>query len=179
MESILGPLGTSPTSGLLYLPRMIVRIEKLMAWGLAGGKTCPSATLSTTNRTWPDLGANQGRRGGNTATNRLSYGAAPLHGYLSLQSAHSHTARISGGWRHETRLACAALHTFLITDINKPIIVQNFAPGKKTQKFNAGALKMECKQSTPWETPLKRRHICSTYDHSRCFHWSIAHVQSC
>jgi hypothetical protein len=33
-------------------------------------KTCPSATLSTTNPTWPDPGANPGRRGG---TNRLSY----------------------------------------------------------------------------------------------------------
>jgi hypothetical protein len=39
-------------------------------------KTCPSATLSATNPTWPDPGANPGRRGGNPATNRLSYGAA-------------------------------------------------------------------------------------------------------
>jgi hypothetical protein len=36
-------------------------------------KTCPSATLSTTNPTWP----NPGRRGGKPATNRLSYGTAP------------------------------------------------------------------------------------------------------
>jgi hypothetical protein len=41
-------------------------------------KTCPSATLSTTNLTWPDPGANPGRRGGKPATNRLSYGAATL-----------------------------------------------------------------------------------------------------
>jgi hypothetical protein len=39
-------------------------------------KTCPSATLSTTNPTWPDSGSNPGRRNGNPATNRLSYGAA-------------------------------------------------------------------------------------------------------
>jgi hypothetical protein len=39
-------------------------------------KTCPSATLSTTNPTWPDPGLNPGRRGGKPATNRLSYGAA-------------------------------------------------------------------------------------------------------
>jgi hypothetical protein len=39
-------------------------------------KTCPSAILSTTNPTWPDPGANPGRRGGKSATNRLSYGAA-------------------------------------------------------------------------------------------------------
>jgi hypothetical protein len=41
-------------------------------------KTCPSATLSTTNTTWPDPGSNSGRRGGKPATNRLSYVAA-LH----------------------------------------------------------------------------------------------------
>jgi hypothetical protein len=39
-------------------------------------KTCPSATLSTTNPTWPDPGSNPSRRGGKPATNRLSYGAA-------------------------------------------------------------------------------------------------------
>jgi hypothetical protein len=39
-------------------------------------KTCPSATLSTTNPTWLDLGFNHGRRGGKPATNRLSYGTA-------------------------------------------------------------------------------------------------------
>jgi hypothetical protein len=39
-------------------------------------KTCPKATLSTTNHTWPDPGSNPGPRGGKPATNRLSYGAA-------------------------------------------------------------------------------------------------------
>jgi hypothetical protein len=39
-------------------------------------KTCPSATLSTTNPTWPDLGSNPGRLGGNPATSRRSYGSA-------------------------------------------------------------------------------------------------------
>jgi hypothetical protein len=39
-------------------------------------KTFPSATLSTTNPTWPDPGSNPGCRGGKPATNRLSYGAA-------------------------------------------------------------------------------------------------------
>jgi hypothetical protein len=37
-------------------------------------KTCPSATVSSTIPTWPDLGANPGRRGGKPVTNRLSYG---------------------------------------------------------------------------------------------------------
>jgi hypothetical protein len=44
-------------------------------------KTFPSATLSTTNPTWPDLGSNPGRRGGKPATNRLSYGTALKNPY--------------------------------------------------------------------------------------------------
>jgi hypothetical protein len=39
-------------------------------------KTCPSVILSTTNPTWPDLCSNPCHRGGNPATNRLSYGTA-------------------------------------------------------------------------------------------------------
>jgi hypothetical protein len=39
-------------------------------------KTCPSATLSTTNPTRFDLGSNSDHRGGKLATNRLSYGTA-------------------------------------------------------------------------------------------------------
>jgi hypothetical protein len=39
-------------------------------------KTCPSATLSTTNPTWPDLRSNPGRHGGKPATSRLGYGTA-------------------------------------------------------------------------------------------------------
>jgi hypothetical protein len=38
--------------------------------------TCHSATLSTTNPTWPDPGPYPGRRGGKPVTNRLSYGVA-------------------------------------------------------------------------------------------------------
>jgi hypothetical protein len=33
---MLGPLGTSATSGLLYLPRVIVWMENLVEWRLAG-----------------------------------------------------------------------------------------------------------------------------------------------
>jgi hypothetical protein len=44
-------------------------------------KTCPDATLSTTNPTWPDPGLNPGRRGGKPATNRFSYGAANFTTY--------------------------------------------------------------------------------------------------
>jgi hypothetical protein len=42
-------------------------------------KTCPSATLSTTNPTWPDPGSNPGRRNGKPVTNRWSNGAALVH----------------------------------------------------------------------------------------------------
>jgi len=42
-------------------------------------KTCPSATLSTTNPTWIDLGANPGLRGERPATNHLRHGTAPRY----------------------------------------------------------------------------------------------------
>jgi hypothetical protein len=50
-------------------------------------KTCPIANLSTTNPTWPDPGANPGRRGEKPATNRLSYGGCEvscIRGYIIL-----------------------------------------------------------------------------------------------
>jgi hypothetical protein len=46
-------------------------------------KTCPNATLSTTNPIWPGPGLNPGRRSGKPATNHLSYGAT----YWSRDSA--------------------------------------------------------------------------------------------
>jgi hypothetical protein len=47
-------------------------------------KTCPDATLFTTNPTWPDPRLNSGLRGGKPATNRFSYGAAEIRirGYV-------------------------------------------------------------------------------------------------
>jgi hypothetical protein len=54
-------------------------------------KTRPSATLSTTNPTWPDLGSNPGRRGGKPATNRLSYGTAQLVTYPDTNPVHTST----------------------------------------------------------------------------------------
>jgi hypothetical protein len=39
-------------------------------------KTCPSATLSTTNPTWTDPGSNPGLSGERPASNRLSHGTA-------------------------------------------------------------------------------------------------------
>jgi hypothetical protein len=46
-------------------------------------KTCPSATLSTTNPTSIDPGANPGLRGERPATNRLNHGTAPKYDYGS------------------------------------------------------------------------------------------------
>jgi hypothetical protein len=40
---------------------------------LAGEKSCPIATLSTTNPTWTDPESNPGLRGEKPATNRLSH----------------------------------------------------------------------------------------------------------
>jgi hypothetical protein len=81
VESKLGPLGTSA----IYWP--IVPAPGDCQDGEFGGmnwqgkpkyseKTCPDATLSTTNPTWPDPGLNPGRRDAKPATNRFSYGAA-------------------------------------------------------------------------------------------------------
>jgi hypothetical protein len=71
-----------PLFGLLYQPRMNDRWlvccsrwnENWQGKPKYSEKTCPSATLFTTNSTSPDLGLNPGRRGGKPAINRLSYG---------------------------------------------------------------------------------------------------------
>jgi hypothetical protein len=73
---------------LLYQPRTIDDECEAVA-GMRNGKgkysekTCPSATLSTTNPTWPNLGSNLGRRCGKPANNRLRYGTASLVFYCS------------------------------------------------------------------------------------------------
>jgi hypothetical protein len=54
----------------------IWRDEDRQGKSMYSEKSCPSATLSTTNPTWQEPGANPGRRGGKPATNRCSYGAA-------------------------------------------------------------------------------------------------------
>jgi hypothetical protein len=42
-------------------------------------ETCLSATLSTINPTWTNLGSNPGLRGERPATNRLSHGKALIN----------------------------------------------------------------------------------------------------
>jgi hypothetical protein len=49
------------------------------------GKTCTSATLSTTNPTWTDPGSIPGLLGGRPAANRLSHGTANAL-YLRVKS---------------------------------------------------------------------------------------------
>jgi hypothetical protein len=49
--------------------------ENLRTWR----KSCPGATLSTTNPTWTNPGANWGLRCGRAATNRLIHGKASHH----------------------------------------------------------------------------------------------------
>jgi hypothetical protein len=60
---------------------MMMSMEQPVEWELARetevlGENLPSATLSTTYPTWPDLGSNPSHRGGKPATNLLSYDTA-------------------------------------------------------------------------------------------------------
>jgi hypothetical protein len=48
-------------------------------------KTCPSATLSTTNLTWTEPGSNPGLRGERPATSRLSHGTSRMFIHPPIQ----------------------------------------------------------------------------------------------
>jgi hypothetical protein len=83
MESILGPLGTSATEWPIVPAPGDCDDDGEFWWNedwqgkpKYSEKTRPSATLPSTNPTWPDPGMNPGRRGGKPANNSLSYGAA-------------------------------------------------------------------------------------------------------
>jgi hypothetical protein len=70
---------TAATSGHIVHPIHDTSLESDGGMILTGEnrttrrKTCPSATLSTTNPTWIDPGANPGLRGKRPATNHLSH----------------------------------------------------------------------------------------------------------
>jgi hypothetical protein len=68
-----------PLTGLWYQTRWVWSSrwnENLQGKPKYSEKTCPSATLSTTNFTWINLGSNPGRRGRKPVTNSLSDGTA-------------------------------------------------------------------------------------------------------
>jgi hypothetical protein len=84
----LSPLGTSATNW----PNVPAPDDRWWVWSRRWNehwqwkpkyseKTCPSAILSTTKPTWPELGSNPDRRCGEPATNRLSYGTAKWRPY--------------------------------------------------------------------------------------------------
>jgi hypothetical protein len=63
----------------------MMSVEQSVECELAGEtevseKICTSATFSTTNPTWRDLGPNPDHRIGKPATNRISYATATLAG---------------------------------------------------------------------------------------------------
>jgi hypothetical protein len=76
VKSKLGPFGTSATEWPIVPAPGDYDDGEFGGMKIGREKTCPSATLSTTNPTWQNPGLNQGRRGGKPTTNRLSYGAA-------------------------------------------------------------------------------------------------------
>jgi hypothetical protein len=96
----LGPLGTSVTN-CPTVPAPDDRWwwvwssrwnEKWQRTPKYSEKTCPNATLSTTNPIWSDLGWNPGRRGGKPTNNRLSYGTV-LDGPVSLYTCEEYFSR--------------------------------------------------------------------------------------
>jgi hypothetical protein len=116
----LSPLGTSATNW------PIVPAPDDIWWWMWNGrwnenwqgkpkyseKTYPSATLSTTNPTWPDPRSNTGRLGGKPATNHLSYGTTchwrsqRSNNFLCHQYHHGCPANV---WRMNSAVSSALL----------------------------------------------------------------------
>jgi hypothetical protein len=85
VESILGPLGTAAITGLLYLPRLIVRMEKLVEWTVLAGESevlggnLPRHLFFPPQIPLARPGHEPGPPRWKPPTNRFSYGAASKH----------------------------------------------------------------------------------------------------
>jgi hypothetical protein len=95
-----------PLIGLLYLSRVIMRMENLVEWWLAGetevlGENLPQCRFvhHKSHITW--TAANPDRRGGNPATNCFSYGTAQVEW---LPNACSYDNKISDGYVETTTI---------------------------------------------------------------------------
>jgi hypothetical protein len=91
-------------------------------------KTCPSATLSTTNPTWIDHGANPGLRGERPAANYLSYGTATTN-IRSIQcSTFSYSASfcisLEQGWNDHPKKRSSQARNAETCTLNTSIIKQ-------------------------------------------------------
>jgi hypothetical protein len=116
-------LQLGPPTSLEFPPRYYVSMDNDSGMILTGENriirrwTCPSATLTTINSTWTDLGANSGLRGEGPATNSLSHDTAVtyiinnayIHTYMHT---HTHT-RIHS----HTYIPTYVLHTYINTYI--------------------------------------------------------------
>jgi hypothetical protein len=129
-----------PLFGLLYQSWMINDDECEAVCGISIGrggrstreKIWPSATLSTMNLTWPDLGSNPGSRNGNPATNRLSYDAASLSNFLTEIPAHKLCQNVM--WGNISVVEYRILH-FCCTFIAEFLSIKTIS--KPTTQINA------------------------------------------
>jgi hypothetical protein len=86
---------------------------------LTGGKTCPSATFSTTNPIWTDPGSNPGLRSGRPATNRLSHGTADdLELKYNIFFSEIHICHLSTGKYPQTVEEICHKYTFITIHIS-------------------------------------------------------------
>jgi hypothetical protein len=84
-------------------------------------RTCPSATLCTTNSTWTVLSANPGLRGEKPATNRLSYAITRVC-YLNALLCQAHYTRFYSGL-----FACWVISYFYVRlTIGCPIYMNDY-----------------------------------------------------
>jgi hypothetical protein len=96
------------------------------------GKTCPSATLSTTTPTRTNPGSNPGLRGGRPAPNRLSHGTAILSALtkgfsLPAHNAASEDGRVLPGNFLTNGCYISTLHSFTEVSIILSLVTYRFS----------------------------------------------------